>query len=66
MQAIYESSIFCFNGKLLSLTKNIFKNVNCCSRIKEIEKKSRSLVYEAEHISRSLDDVFDYFVLRYL
>ena len=56
------SCISCFNGKLLSLAKNIFKNVNCCSRFKEIEKNiSRSLVYEAEH-----DDVFDYFVLRYL
>ena len=62
MQATYESSISCFNGKLLSLTKNIFKNVHCCSRFKEIEKNiSRPLVYEAEH-----DDVFDYFVLRYL
>ena len=62
MQATYESSISCFNGKLLSLTKNIFKNVDCCSRFKEIEKNiSRPLVYEAEH-----DDVFDYFVLKYL
>ena len=49
MQATYESSISCFNGKLLSLIKNIFKNVICCSIL-------RSLVYEAEH---------DYFVLRY-
>ena len=65
MQAIYESSIFCFNGKLLSL-KISLKMLIVAPGLKRLKKKSRSLANEAEHISRSLDDVFDYFVLRYL